>query len=289
MNDKVLIGCLQFLKFTGSEMYVLELAKQLQQLNYDVDIAAARVGDPLLQHAKNHNINCYTLDSLPDTEYDLIHCQHTPVVDFLTKKYPKTPKVSTIHSEVIPLEYPVQHDSIKHYIAVRPEIKDYIIKKFNINQNNITVIYNPIDEKKFIYKDTKDHNSVLFVGTLDYLRKNTIFDLIEYTKQQNKQLWVIGHDQSDYLSELLKYDHVFYQDALVDVEKYVQRCTETAGILLGRTTIEGWLCGKSGWIYNVDDRGNILDKKIHTPPNDLEKFYASNVVKSIKQIYENIN
>ena len=284
----VLISCLQFLKFTGSEMYVLELAKQLKQLNCNVDIAAARVGEPLANIAKQNGINCYELNDLPQKTYDVIHCQHTPVVEYLIQKYPNTPKVSTIHSEVISLENPVAHQSIKHYIAVRPSIKDFIINKFNIEEKNITIIYNPIDEKKFICKSTKDHNSILFVGTLDYLRKSTIFDLIDYTKQQNKQLWIIGHDQSDYASELLKHDHVYYQDALVDVEKYVQRCTETAGILLGRTTIEGWLCGKSGWIYNVDEQGNIIDKKLHSPPNDLEKFYASNVAKQIKQIYENI-
>jgi glycosyltransferase involved in cell wall biosynthesis len=285
---RVLIGCLQFLKFTGSEMYVLELAKQLKILNYDIDIAAARIGEPLLSIAKQYDINCYTLEQLPLKTYDIMHCQHTPVVDFLTRKYPSVSKVSTIHSEIIPLEYPVKHSSIKKYIAIRPEIKDFIIKKFEINKDDIEVIYNPVDETRFTFKETKEHNSVLFVGTLDYLRKDTIFDLIKYTKQSNKQLWLIGHDHGDFVSELTKHEHVFYQDASSDVEKYVQRCDETAGILLGRTTIEGWMCSKPGWIYEVDDRGKILKKQLHEPPQDISKFYASNVAKQIKVIYENI-
>ena len=87
---------------------------------------------------------------------------------------------------------------------------------------------------------------------------------------------------------MLKNKHVKHSNAVEDVQKYVQRCDETAGILLGRTTIEGWLCGKSGWIYNVNDKGDILSKKLNPPPDDLSKFYASNVAEQIKKIYTSI-
>jgi hypothetical protein len=54
---------------------------------------------------------------------------------------------------------------------------------------------------------------------------------------------------------------------------------------LGRTTIEGWLCGKSGWIYNVDNHGNIIDKKKHEVPSDVNKFNSDEVAKKIKHEY----
>ena len=69
------------------------------------------------------------------------------------------------------------------------------------------------------------------------------------------------------------------------VEPYVKNCYETAGILLGRTTIEGWLCGKSGWIYNVDDKGEILNKRKHEVPSDVSKFDYMEVAKKIKEKY----
>jgi len=62
----------------------------------------------------------------------------------------------------------------------------------------------------------------------------------------------------------------------------------TAGIQLGRTTIEGWLCGKPGWIYQVDSNGGILTKNLHDPPQDVEKYYADNVAKQIKEKYVEI-
>jgi hypothetical protein len=66
---------------------------------------------------------------------------------------------------------------------------------------------------------------------------------------------------------------------------YVQRCSETAGILLGRTTIEGWMCGKSGWIYDVDEKGQITDKTFASPPEDISKFYSSVVSREILKLY----
>jgi glycosyltransferase involved in cell wall biosynthesis len=199
--------------------------------------------------------------------------------------YPNIKKISTIHSEIIPQEKPIIHDSIIGYVAIRPEIKEYLINEFNIDEDKIEVIYNPIDETKFKPKNTKSENSVLFVGTIDNIRKNTIFDLIEYTKENNKELWLVGDNKSNYISEILLNKHVKYYKSTPNVETYIHRCSETAGILLGRTTIEGWMCNRSGWIYQVDSLGNIQSKKLYEVPNDLDKYKSSKVVELIKQKY----
>jgi glycosyltransferase involved in cell wall biosynthesis len=199
--------------------------------------------------------------------------------------YPNIDKISTIHSEVIELENPVINESIKKYICIRPEIQDHIVNKFNVNKNMTEVIYNPIDSERFNTKNTSDDNYVLFVGTLDYLRENTIKDLVEYSKSINKMLWLVGENKSNYLEDLLKHSHVKYYDATNKVETFVKHCSETAGILLGRTTIEGWMCGKPGWIYDINPVGQNLGKSFHLPPNDIEKFYSINVTNQIKNEY----
>ena len=147
------------------------------------------------------------------------------------------------------------------------------------------MIYNPIDTNRFNTKNTKVYPYILFVGTIDYLRENTIKDLIEYSKSQNKELWIVGENKANYLNEILDNSHVKHFPATNKVEDYVKNCTETAGILLGRTTIEGWLCGKPGWIYNVDDKGKILDKTRHEVPSDVLKFDSKEVGKKIKEEY----
>jgi hypothetical protein len=125
----------------------------------------------------------------------------------------------------------------------------------------------------------------LFVGTIDYLRENTIRDLVTYSSEINKELWLVGENKSNYLDDLLKNPHVKHFNATSKVEQYVKNCSETAGILLGRTTIEGWMCNKPGWIYNVESSGYILDKKLHTPPSDIIKFDSLEVAKKIKEKY----
>jgi hypothetical protein len=314
---KVLISCLFFQKFTGSEMYVFELAKNLIKQNCDVTVVASETNGPLVLMATKLGIKVKNIKETPgfkigdgkwltmtekgpvpstpnqfyqiDTpHFDIIHCQHKPIVDIMNMLYPTIDKICTIHSEVIELENPVIHDSIKKYIAIRPEIKKHIVTNFNISENNVDVTYNPIDETKFYNKNLKSENYILFVGSIDYLRKNTIYDLVTLSKEEDKELWLVGENKDTYLTDLLKNSHVKHFPPTLEVDKYIHKCTETAGILLGRTTIEGWMCGKQGWIYNVDNTGNITNKELFSIPEDIDKFKSSNVSKTIRQTYLDI-
>jgi glycosyltransferase involved in cell wall biosynthesis len=285
----ILIGCILFRELTGSEMYVYELAKGLLNNNFDVSIVSPNIGGFLTQKAINEGINVYDFNTLPkNKKFDLIHCQHTPITNELIRLFPLTKKICTIHSEVNSLENPVQHTSILKYIAIRPQIKEHIINNFKIKSDMIEVIYNPINEKKFNQNNINDNNYVLFVGTIDYLRKEAIFDLVNYAKEIGKELWIVGRNTSNYLPYLLQNNHVKHFDSTYDIENFVKNCSETGGILLGRTTIEGWMCGKPGWIYDVNSNGNLISKKLHPIPNDIEKFYSTNVIEQIKNEYEKI-
>jgi len=310
---KVLLSCLFFKNFTGSEMYVYELAKSLKKLNCDVTVLSDIEG-PLSKLAQQQGVKVLPFSEPPgyklgdgvwglntpqgvvksqpnmmykisEVNYDIIHTQHSPITNHICGLYPNIPKISTIHSEVISLENPVINDSIKKYICIRPEIQKHIIDNFDIQQDLTEVIYNPIDTNRFNTKNTKTYPYVLFVGTIDYLREKTIKDLVNYSKSQNKELWLVGENKANYLSELLENTHVKHFQATNKVEEYVKNCTETAGILLGRTTIEGWLCGKPGWIYQVDDKGEILSKEKHEIPVDVDKFNSIEVAKKIKEEY----
>ena len=310
---KVLLSCLNFRTFTGSELYVFELAKSLLKLNCSVTVVS-QIGGPLTDMAKKLGIKCLSFEESPgfklgdgkwgfntpqgvepskenvlyrvsEVDYDIIHMQHKPVAERMIQFYPDIDKIYSIHSEVIELEDPIKHESIKKYIAIRPEIKDYIVNDFQIPEESVEIIYNPIDNEKFKPKQSKVQNSVLFVGTIDYLRRETIMDLMDRTREEGKELWLVGEDKSNYLPAILQETHVKHFPATWNVEKYISECTETAGIQLGRTTIEGWMCGKPGWIYKVDSGGFILSKERHEPPTDIEKYHTLNVAQQIKNEY----
>jgi glycosyltransferase involved in cell wall biosynthesis len=308
---------LNFRTFTGSELYVFELAKELKTLNCSVTVLS-QIGGPLTDMAKKLGIKCLSFEEAPgfklgdgkwgfntpegfkpstenvlyrvsEVDFDIIHMQHKPVAERMIQFYPEISKIYSIHSEVIELENPIKHESIKKYIAIRPEIKEYIVDKFEIPEEQVDIIYNPIDSDKFKPNPSvKTENSVLFVGTIDYLRKETILDLMERTKEEGKELWLVGEDKSNYLQQVLFESHVKYFPATWSVENFIYKCEETAGIQLGRTTIEGWMCGKPSWIYKVDSGGFILSKEKFDPPTDIEKYYASNVAQQIKNEYVKI-
>ena len=316
----VLIGCLSFANFTGSELYVFELAKQLIKQGCDVSICS-NVGMPMAALAKPLGIKLYNLQEPPgfklgdgkwllktpqgdvpsqpntlynisQTKFDVVHLNHKPVTEHLLRLYPNTPVICSIHSEVIALEEPVLSPQIKEYIAIRPEIKEHIVKTFGVDENAVTVIYNPIDADRFKPMNTtqkRDKKRILFVGTIDYLRKATIQDLINVTRESNQELWIVGKKNDTYLDEMIRNEsHVTYHEPTANVEKFIHQCDETAGILLGRTTIEGWMCGKAGWIYDVDSAGNILSKELHQIPSDIDKFNSKTVAANIMEEYKKI-
>jgi hypothetical protein len=310
---KVLLSCISFRNFTGSELYVFELAKSLIKLNCNVTVLS-QIGGPVTDMAKKLGIKCVSFENAPgfklgdgqwgmntpegykpsvpnmlykisETDYDILHFQHKPVAERVLGMYPELPKISAIHSEVISLEDPVVDPTIKKYIAIRPEIKEHMIKNFEIPEEMIEVIYNPVDNEKFQSKKVSEENYVLFVGTIDYLRKEAILDLIEYTREIGKELWLVGENNGNYLESVLLESHVKHFPSTWKIEDFILKSYETAGIQLGRTTIESWMCGKSSWIYKVDKGGFILSKEKYEPPTDIEKYYTMNVAQQIKNEY----
>ena len=314
---KVLISCLSFKNLTGSELYVYELSRNLVKLNCDVSILS-NIGQPLKGMAENADIKCFGFENPPgykmgdgewmvntpegpqksqpnmfyktkDVHFDIIHTQHKPISEMVVNLYPTVPKIATIHSEIINLEEPITHDSIKHYIAIRPSIKEYIKEKIEVEDDKISIIYNPIDNKKFNNTKVNEGDYYLFVGTIDYLRIHMLRDIITKAKEENKKVLLIGDDANNAFKDIEDV-HVKRIKATWDgLSQHVKNCYKVVGIKLGRTTIEGWMCGKTAIIYDVDDKGNILDITEHEPPEDLGRYESENVAKEIYKLYcENI-
>ncbi|MFW6219871.1 MAG: glycosyltransferase [bacterium] len=304
---RVLICCQFFKNYTGSEMSNYELAKELVKQGCEVTVISTVVGDPILSKARKVGIDVYSLSNAPNyqltqenqlmfiknqKEFDIIHINHKPIGEQILKMYPNTPAVMHVRSEVIPVfEEPIIHPQIKKYISIRDSITDYI-KSFNITEDKIVHIDNPFDTTRFNtdYERSKwlsEKESVLFIGTLDHLRKNILHDLVKMTRENNQELWIIGSDNSGYINELLD-NHVVYLGVQPKVEIYLKRCHYTAGIFKGRTTIEGFLCGKSGWIYSVDKNGNIINKEFTEVPEDIEKYSSEYSAKKVIDLYDDV-
>ncbi len=284
---KILFVSQHFDYLSGAPVYVYELAKTLKSRGHEVSIMSKCGGD-LASKAKQHGIQLYDLANPPREKFDVMHLNQPETTKFALEQYPGVPAVATIHSEYH-YETPIIDSRIGFYVAIRPSIKHKLIDEYGIPDGKVRMILNPVDGTRFHVARmprTWEKKRVLFVGTIDFLRKQTIQDLINRSQEEDFELKIIGKKFDTYLDRNLP-ENVSWQPAKWNIESEVKTCDETAGVLMGRTTIEGWACGKPGWIYNIDLNGNILSRKLTKVPEPevMEHFKSSHVAKEMENLY----
>ena len=303
----ILITVVSFHYLTGSELYVYELVRGLVRRGHRVTVAANLVGGVLAEPARRAGLNVFHFGTLPEHQhFDLIHANEPYPTQWALARFPGVPIVCTVHSQ-FSCEQPVVDDRIRHYICVRPEVQEKITTSDGIPLEKTSVIYNPIDFERFhpiagpkhqpfewdLCPETlapKHGRRVLFCGTMDLRRKQTILDLVERSQSEGFSLRLVGRKPAGNYDGFVEHlpPNVTWFDETWRVEDHLSQCDETASILLGRTTIEGWACGKPGWIYDVDLASAIRSRALHQPPADMERFDSRHVVDQIEQLYQKV-
>lgn len=287
---KILISCQFFNYCSGSAMYAYDLAVDLKKRGHDVTILS-ELGGEISSAALKKDIKLVDFSqifSIQDEKYDIIHLNQYGPADMALQFFEDIPAVFTIHSE-LNIEKPYIHPNIKKYIAIRPSI----VSKYQ--QLNPAMIWNGIDFERFnqnnkeaienkksdvgMYKDI-----VLFVGTIDTLRAPTIKDLMDKTFENNEELWVVGRN---FLPFKLP-DRVRVLPETFFAEKWIEMADACAGILVGRTAIEAWACGKPYFCYDVDNDGKILGIERIEPPADMTQYDIKFMTSKIEEIYNEI-
>ena len=219
-------------------------------------------------------VDRYSVDNI---EYDLVVFSHGNVVwDYI--KNVKTEKfINVVHSEVIDLEQPFINSKINLYVGIRPSIVEFIKNK--IPDCQVKLIYNPFDFDRFnvsnCKKKSKKENVVLFPGSLDYLRYKPLKYLLDLSEKQNFKIIHVGrNDYSTVHPNFRSYEPIW------NVEKYYKQCDIVSGIFLGRTSIEGLLCGKRILQFDVTNKGEVKKVYWHTE-DDLDKFNKHTIAKQI--------
>jgi hypothetical protein len=123
-------------------------------------------------------------------------------------------------------------------------------------------------------------NVVLFVGTNDYLRQQCLEDTILRAAKNHQDVWVLGAGMGAYAARVARVLEPTWQ-----VEEYVKLAGVTAGIYLGRTTIEGWLCGKPGYIYQITPEGQMLSVDLVAVPENCDLFTSETMASRILERY----
>lgn len=287
---KLLYSLLDFTQICGSQMYFYELASKMVAKGHDCTLIS-NIGGEITAAACEKGVKCLPyseLGRLNEQKFDLIHASHKPILEAIIENnvLPAVPVVQTCHSEIIPLELPFLNERVKHYIAIRPTVVDKILES-GVKLEQISLIYNPIDETLFNKEKTEFDGYVLFVGSIDKLRKNALLDTINNAGAT--RVIVVG--RNDYPELLSKYPNVSFIEPTLGVSKYFKGCDYVEGIQGGRTKYEALFCGKQYFDHQVNANGDVVktnscleleSPEIHTSTfvvNEIEKLYLDTIKK----------
>lgn len=284
---KILLGCLNANGLGGSELYHYELARELDSLGHDVTLFTLRPINWTDQvRLKLQHIRQLDLTNLDIAEkFDIIVASQPDVNKLMLTRFPNSPLVSIIHSE-IRSEDPILDPRISHYIAIRQPIADMLISDYNIPADKVSLIYNPIDQSRFNSDnaDKLERYSGIFVGeVLDPIRFQPIQHLVTQCIENDWDLYLMSDSKHDF-----NHPNIKYLEKRWDNEVIVKRMHFTAGILLGRTTLEGWCCDVPGYMYIIDINGNIIDIQTEAPDNIKELCESKNVANQHIKLYQQI-
>lgn len=278
---KVLITCLSYNSRTGSELYFYELAHALHNAGCDVTIAPLKSGD-LVKHT---HADIKIIQHIHvETQYDMIVFSHAVATYDIIKHIKCKKIINVIHSEVIQRwEDPVLgHDDIT-YVTIRPAIQKFIKQQYGINSHLIynpfnLDIYNEINCKKV---DRLNEKIVLYPGTLNYLRIKPLLRLLDMSLEQNFKVIHVGNLDRINVPTHVNLEH---NRETNDMVSYYKQCDIVAGILLGRTSIEGLLSGKKVFQFDVNTQGDIIKNYWYKHETSLDVFDRNFVAKQILEL-----
>ena len=267
---KILLGCLNANGLGGSELYHYELAHELDLLGHDVTLLTLRQIDWENEvRLRMHHIRQLDLTNLDINEkYDIIVASQPEVNSFILNHFTNTPIISIIHSE-IRSEDPIIDPRILHYIAIRQPIADMLINDYKISPEKVSLIYNPIDQTRFnsdIITKLERYSGIFVGEVLDPIRFKPIQHLVTQCIDNDWDLYLMSDSRYDF-----NHPNIKYLNKRWDTENIVKQMHFTAGILLGRTTLEGWCCDVSGFMYLIDINGNIVNIE-STPPSNIKEL-----------------
>lgn len=303
----ILFTLLDYREITGSAMYVYELSRELVKSGHDATICSNIEGSELAMRSVKNGVTVVPYSFLlnpPTKQFDIIHASHKPVIENIIANdlLSNVPMVQTCHSEVLPkYEAAVIHGRVKAYIGIRESIVNQInasvFSEIDIKVNIATLenpfvelIPNPIDRERFNSKDISTEGYILFAGSIDYLRKNALIETIKYAKQHNLKVKVVGRNDYPHLQN--DYPEVMFYQPTFEIEKFVKNCTMTAGIIFGRTAMEGYFCRKPYIDFQIDLHGNVTGSKrfgnMRYVDYEISNRNSKAVAEKVMQVYKQV-
>lgn len=146
---RLLITNTSLVNWTGSELYVRDLALEVHRRGYDVMLYSSRLG-PLAETLRSAGLWVTDdLESLPAPP-DLIHGQHHIETMTAMLCFPHVPAVYFCHGWLPWQETPPLHPRVLHYVGVSQRIVTHMRDEHGIAPERTHLIRNFVDLRRFL-------------------------------------------------------------------------------------------------------------------------------------------
>lgn len=294
----------------GAETHILELAKELKRRGNEIFVASnggkyveelqkdgiEHIWAPLHNKNPKNMIKSYKILKrvIIEKKIDLVH-SHTRISSFICgilKSKLDFPFVTTAHwtFKVTPV-FKLMSNWGENVIAVSEDIKEYLIKNYKINPENIFVTVNGIDTDKFS-KDTKyddivkefsmneNSNRIVYISRMDESRALVAKHLVNIAEKlndkiENLEIVIVGggdvfeeiNSKAININEKLGKRLIIMTNARTDINKFAVAGDICVGV--SRAALEMMACekpiiiaGNEGYIGIFDE--TKLEKAIET-------------------------
>lgn len=225
---RALIASHSLQDFAGSEIFTLELAKELRGLGWQVSIAALLTGEPILSEFTRANfqvLNCTELASKEDTQFfDIAWIHHAPVFYeiFLIQKIQAARVIFCSLSFFVPLETPPENiEVIDILLANSAENRAFLISHANFTEKEISVFTNSAPSEYWTRSRTHHASSLKSVAVVSNHPCQEVLDAMQHLQAHGIQTAHIGRDGEQTLIS----PHVLLSwDAVITIGKTIPYC-----------------------------------------------------------------
>lgn len=285
----ILITCNTMSYLSGSPLYNYTLAIELAKQGHTVTLLSrfedwVELDDQrhiLKSNLINAGVNCVDIKK-PNTaiqSYDYAFISQKTGIEFVQRMNPRR-IVNIIHSE-----YDCEQPCVANvYVAIRPTIKDRLVKQFGIPEQLIKVIYNGVDRERFAPRTLQINyrvRKIVVPCTLDPLREKFLNYIISEARlNPNDKIEIYGKDCGARLDPLPS--NVTIHPPTFYIEDAMKDACLVSGILLGRVNLEARSMGIVNTVHDPNDPESFY----HFYPNEEEfdkKHNIHNVAKELIQ------
>lgn len=265
---KLLIGCVDFSELTGMPMYLYNLGKEMIKLGYEITIVST-IGGAMAEMAREAGFRLFNWDQDYRDDYMAL-ILNEPISERLLKEFPDTPAYNIIHS-ARPEDEPISdRPQIRKYLYSKHSDFDYIKDKVPLNK--IAYLPIPIDFVRFNKKKRIAHDGyvVLAPCTFDELRKPMLKNLVQRAQDNPEMLFILKGKNYGAIKhpEALPKNVVLDDNPATNIEDFMAKADEVAGILLGTVTLEAWAMGLKTSVYDLEGNYTMIE-----PEKNFKAFH----------------